>query len=155
MFTNKHIAIAVIVAPLLAIAGWYAVGNISGEKAMPAQPGQIYPLIASSNCRYASGECELTNNDLKLHIRAQGAGVLALELRASHPLEAILMSVTDPGTDEGPSAMLRLDSDGLRWSYPLQTPPRDTDLIRLVAARAGSSYFAQAPTVFLLPEDTP
>lgn len=149
MFTNKHVIIAMLVAPLLALLGWYAVGNWLGEKPAPARPGQAYPLVAKSNCRYPSGECELENNDLSLRITAGSAAAYSLELSASHPLESVLMSVADPAADPGPRIMQPLDDTGLRWRYAMLTAPRETDRLRVVVASAGSAYFAEASTAFL------
>lgn len=155
MLANKHVVIALIVAPLLGLFGWFAVGSFLGENPAPAQPGQVYPMLAKSNCRYASGECELSNNDLELRIRAENGTALALELIASHPLQSVLMSVTDPANDPGPTEMQRVDSQGLRWRFSLSAPPKETDRLRVVVGSAGSAYFAEASTLFLQRSEAP
>ena len=66
MFTNKHVIVALIVAPVLSVLAWYAVGSFTGEQPTPAEPGQSYPLVEKSNCRYPSGECELENEDFSV-----------------------------------------------------------------------------------------
>ena len=68
MFTNKHIIVALLVTPVLAVLAWFAVGAFVGEKPQQAAPGQSYPLVERSNCRYDSGQCDLHNEDLQLSI---------------------------------------------------------------------------------------
>ncbi|EED32647.1 conserved hypothetical protein [gamma proteobacterium NOR5-3] len=149
MFTNKHVVVALLVAPVLAILAWFAVGNLIGEKAAPAQPGEAYPLVEKSNCRYSSGLCELENQDIKLTLRLDETVGVALELTASHALEAALMSVSHPDRDPGPRAMQPGDAAGLRWRLPLSAVPSVDERIRVVISVAGSAYFADASTRFL------
>ena len=93
MFKNKHVIIAMIVAPILSILAWFAVGQFTGEQPQVAQPGQSYPLVEKSNCRYESGACDLENQDFKVRISLQ-AGVTGPEfvLTATHPLEGVVLS---------------------------------------------------------------
>ena len=42
---------------------------IVAERSHVAKPGSSYSLIAKSNCRYESGQCDLVNSDFKLTIR--------------------------------------------------------------------------------------
>ncbi|MFT4769186.1 MAG: hypothetical protein ACI8RN_002326 [Glaciecola sp.] len=153
MFTNKHVVVALIVAPVLSILAWFAVGNLTGEKAAPAQPGKAYPLLEKSNCRYVSGICELENQDLKITLRLDETVGLSLELTASHELEAALMSVSHPDRDPGPRAMQAADAKGFRWRLPLSDVPSDDERIRLVISAAQSAYFADASTRFLQAEE--
>ena len=46
MFTNRHVIIAMIMAPILAALAWISAGQFTGEQAAPARPGQSYPLVA-------------------------------------------------------------------------------------------------------------
>ncbi len=98
MFTNKHVIIAMIVAPILAVLAWFAVGEFTGEQPKRAEPGQTYPLVEKSNCRYQSGACDLENGDFKLRLSLQD-GVTGPEflLTASHPLEGVVLAVDAGG----------------------------------------------------------
>lgn len=155
MFTNKHVVVALLVAPVLSVLAWFAVGNLIGEKAEPALPGNSYPLAGKSNCRYASGLCELENADITISLRLDESVGTALELTASHPLDAALMSVADPAADPGPRAMQPGGGDGKRWRLLLNGRPAKAERIRLVVSLAGSAYFAEASTAFLQPGDAP
>jgi len=156
MFTNKHVIIAMIVAPILSILAWFAVGNLIGEKAQVAEPGRSYPLVEKSNCRYDSGVCDLENEDFKLVLSLEdGIGGQQLVLRASHPLEGVVMSISPEDGDAQPGAMRSADGQGLEWRLALDERPGTDKRIRLVASAAGTSYFADAGTLFLQPSDRP
>ncbi|MEH6634622.1 MAG: hypothetical protein V7700_03845 [Halioglobus sp.] len=150
MFTNKHVIIAVIVAPILSILAWFAVGNFIGEEPTVAQPGQSYPLVEKSNCRYPSGVCDLANEDFKLGLSYDDAvSGPQLVVRASHPLEGVVLSL---GVAE-PTAMRATDGQVLEWRIAIAEKPTPDLRIRVVARVAGSSYYGEAGTLFLLPKD--
>ncbi|MEM1113849.1 MAG: hypothetical protein AAGI11_18190 [Pseudomonadota bacterium] len=150
MFKNKHVIIARLVSPLLAILAWFAVGQLAGEKPAVAQPGKSYPLVEKSNCRYDSGACDIENEDLRLRLSlGETAGALDLQLSASHPLDGVLLAVSMGDADSQPAAMSSADAGGMEWRLPLsQLPPEGARLH--VAARAGqSNFFADTATAFL------
>lgn len=150
MFSNKHVIIAMIVAPLLAILAWFAVGNLIGEKPAPAQVGQSYPLVEKSNCRYTSGKCVLENEDFQLTLTYQEhPSASQLVLRSSHPLEGVVLGIGLPDTQETPSAMRASNGQGLEWRMVVASRPDPQQRIRLVARAGGSTYFADASTLFL------
>lgn len=150
MFTNKHVIIAMIVTPVLAVLAWIAVGQFAGEQAQVAQPGQSYPLVEQSNCRYSSGACDLRNEDFKLRLTLEaGPSGPEFVLSASHPLEGVVLAVSDPDSTAQPGAMRASDGQGLEWRMALAEIPGSTQRIRLVARAAGSSYFAEASTTFV------
>ncbi|WP_439106387.1 hypothetical protein [Congregibacter sp.] len=152
MFTNKHVVVALLVAPVLSIMAWFAVGSLTGEQAEPAKPGVAYPLVEKSNCRYASGMCELENQDVKLALRLDESVGLALELTTSHAVEAVLMSVSHPQSDPGPRPMQAADAEGLKWRLPLTNIPGADERIRVVVSIEDSGYFADASTLFMQEE---
>ena len=154
MFTNKHVIIAFIVAPILAILAWFAVGNLMGEKAAPAQEGQSYPLVEKSNCRYDSGVCHLENEDFRLALSYQDTPAgRELVLRSSHPLDGVALAVAVPGSEVPPGMMRAVDGQGMEWRLPVDSRPGLDQRIMLVASSGGSSYFADAATAFLQPRE--
>ncbi len=153
MFKNKHVIIAMIVAPILSILAWVAVGQLTGEQPQPAKPGESYPLVEKSNCRYESGACDLENEEFKLRLTLQD-GITGPEfvLTASHALEGVVLSVGAADSQEQPAAMRASDGQGLHWRIAIAEKPGAEQRIRLVARAAGSSYFADASTTFLQPK---
>ena len=152
MFTNKHVVIALIVAPILSILAWYAVGHLLGEQPAPAAPGNSYPLVEKSNCRYPSGQCELENAGFSITLRIvsgqQGPGQ-ALTVDSLHPLDGIRVALLAPGGEEGDGRNMRqTDGDGRQWSMPLDEMPADGARILLAAAAGGSTWFGDAATRF-------
>ena len=147
IFTNKHVLIAIVVAPVLAILAWFAVGQITGEKPRAAQRGQSYPLLEKSNCRYASGRCDLENADFKLALRFEHDTELFVE--SAHSLLGIMASVGKPGQKIPPLAMTAANATGKTWRHSFADAPGVDDRIHLVAATRESVYFSDASTSFI------
>ncbi|QFU75228.1 hypothetical protein EY643_05940 [Halioglobus maricola] len=153
MFTNKHVIIAMIVAPILAVLAWFAVGQFTGEQPQAAQAGKSYPLVEKSNCRYESGACDLENENFKLRLSLQdGLAGPEFLLSASHPLEGVVLAVGPTGDELTPMPMRAVDGQGLTWLIPLDGIPGPEEKIRVVANAESSSFFAEASTTFLQPE---
>jgi hypothetical protein len=55
VWSNKHVVIAALMAPVLALIANFRIGAMLGEDPQPAEAGQSYPLLEKPNCRYASG----------------------------------------------------------------------------------------------------
>lgn len=152
MFTNKHIITALLVSPLLAVLAWFAMGALLDEPPREAEPGQAYPLVESSNCRYDSQQCDLYNEDLRLSLSLQSdTGRPILGLTSSHRLDAVLMAVAASEDDSFPTSMLREDSEGRHWVLQLQGVPTDAERIHLVVQSRGSQWYADTSTAFLAP----
>jgi hypothetical protein len=148
VFTNKHVVIALIVAPILSVLAWFAVGSLTGEQAAPAEAGRDYPLVAKSSCRWSSGQCELENEDFELTLRYSDAGNLLVH--SAFPLEGVVVSVYDPEArgEIPPVALLPVDSAGHDWRHPASDRPVAGERIRLVAAAEGSRYYGEMSTAF-------
>lgn len=153
MFTNKHVIIAMIVAPVLSVLAWLAVGQLTGEQAAPAQAGLSYPLAEQSNCRYPSDACDLENADFKLRLTLQeNFDGLQMVVTATHPLDGILLQTNSA---QRPSGMRASSGRRLEWRMELDALPMPEERIRLVARAGGSSYFGDVATTFLQPDDRP
>ena len=153
MLTNRHVVVAIVVAPVLSLAGWWGVGEFIGEKAQPARPGDSYPLLEKSNCRYVSGTCNLENGDFFLTlVYTEGVAGNALLVRSSHPLDGLVASVAPAGGEAQPVSMGAIDEAGLHWRLALARLPDTRDRIRLVAGASGSVYFGDAGTTFIYPD---
>ena len=154
MFTNKHVVIALIVGPILAILAWVGVGQIAGEKAALAVTGKSYPLVEKSDCRYESGHCKLENEDFKLVLRIEQRGIdTVLVLKSVHALEGVMMSVAEPGSEISPSPMRASDAQNMEWVIPVEELPTPAQRFYLVASSGGVQYFGDAATLFIKPKE--
>ena len=150
LFTNKHVIIALIVGPILAILAWLAVGQIAGEKAAVAVAGQSYPLVEKSDCRYESGHCKLENEDFKLLLKVEQRGLGSLlVLTSKHALDGVMISVAAADHEVQPSAMRSGNAEALEWTLILESVPAPAERIHLVASRGGTQYFGDAGTLFI------
>jgi hypothetical protein len=155
MWKNKHLVIAMIVAPILAVLAWFAVGYVAGEKAQVAEPGVAYPLVARSSCRWESGECELVNNDLKMTILPLelGAQYTRLSLDSEFPLTQATFALLSDGNEVAASAE-HDESPGATAQMTVTIPAfADPEAMLRVAVTVHESiYFAEVPVVFMRPE---
>ncbi len=155
MWKNKHVVIAMIVAPILAILAWFAVGQIVGEKAHVAEPGAAYPLVARSNCRWESGECELHNNDLEMTILPLelGAQYTKLSLDSEFPLAQATFALLSNGSEVVANAENDSSPDApaqMVVTIPAFADPEAT--LRVAVTVRESLYFAEVPVIFMRPE---
>ena len=156
MWKNKHVVIAMIVAPILAVLAWFAVGSLVGEKARVAEPGAAYPLVARSNCRWESGECELVNNDLKMTILPLelGAQYTRLSLDSEFPLTQATFALLMGGNEVAAKAEHDASPDAV--AQMTVTIPAFADpeaMLRVAVTVQESLYFAEVPVVFMRPEE--
>jgi hypothetical protein len=150
---NRHMVVALLVAPVLALLAWFGVGQLLGERAAPAKPGASYPLLAQSGCRYAGGRCELSNGDIRLQISVEegdtGAGP-QLYLSASHALQGAQVAiVASPETQAPPLALTPVENGARRWQLALAQPLRGSERLRIAVRAADSLYFAETETTFV------
>ena len=145
-FTNKHVVIALLVAPVLAIGAWYAVGLIGAETPQKAVPGQSYPLVAKSNCRYASGQCSLTNGDIEFElIPAISNSALSLKITSNHSVGRVMLGL---GPESNPPKPEEAAFDVATQSWHYTVDESTAEKLFFVAEVQGSRYFAKLDTVF-------
>ncbi len=155
MFKNKHVIIALLVAPMLAIMAWFAVDYFVAEQPQAVQPGESYPLVAKPNCRRLSEGCELTNADLTLTLVVTGADATgaSVELTSVFPLQHAAVGFANDDVDEGPPAMLEsADTEGLSWAGNV-TGQIDADTSMRVLVRANeATFYGEVPVTFFFTE---
>jgi len=152
MFKNKHVVIAMLVAPVLSILAWLAVDYFISERPHVAESGATYALIAKSNCRYDSGQCDLENSDFSLSMRRGGIAnnSMVLTVTSSHALQGATLGLVDNGSPQQPSPMTSTDASRTSWQGTLLLPTSAEATIRVAVTAQGSTWFAEVPTVFLL-----
>lgn len=165
MFSNKHVVLALLVAPVLAVLSWFLAGQWLGEKPHAAVEGSSYPLVAQSNCRYHSGRCDLRNGDMRLSVVATAEnGKQRLVLTSGRALQAAYLAVGSDKPDEGssglgqksvshplakPEPMQRVDHDGLRWQTELERLPMAGQRLYVAATANGAHWYGDFGAIFL------
>ena len=152
MWTNKHVIVALLVAPILAILAWFGVDYLVAEQAQPAQEGTMYPLVARSNCRYDSGQCDLANSDIKMSIRPVEllASRTVLSLESEFVLEQVRFALV-VGADEvvGDAAPTQTPEGDALWVINIPAHADPQAVLRVAVTVAQSVYFAEVPVVFM------
>lgn len=154
IFSNKHVIIAMIVAPVLAILSYYFVDTLVREEPQLAQAGNSYPLTAKSNCRYTSGRCDLENSSFKTFLVVDHADQQQiLTLTSNYSLEGVQIGFADLANATGgdtlpPEPMQSISDDNKSWSItmPLQADA-NTQLMLAILAN-GAYYYAETTMGF-------
>lgn len=152
MFTNKHVIMAMLVAPILALIAYFSVDALVSETPHAAQAGQQYKLIAKPNCRYSSGVCGLKNGDFELTITGkwQDKEHLNLTVTSKHPLEGVIAAHIHEGEENpAPVNLQSTDTSGLTWSLQLFNPNAQMDQLHLAASAKKTLYFGEAALAFI------
>ena len=155
MFKNKHVVVAMLVAPILAVIAWFAVDYLVAERAKPARSGTTYPLVAKSNCRYDSGRCDLKNEDLEVSLRptAIDASGISLELSSVFPLTRAMVGVVEGDAEQAPAGFTAANSDQTEWTGRIARPASQESQLRVAIVANGATFFAEVPVVFLVIKD--
>lgn len=148
---NKHMTVAMLVAPLLGVGSYFLVDHFVGEKPQAAEAGQSYPLVAKPNCRRGGGYCGLKNKDFELTLSYEkaGDGRLLLKLESVYPLDGVMIALGVSESEQNPPApMLLSDEDGMNWSIEIANPDPDRHRLYLAASSGQSLYFGDVATKF-------
>lgn len=156
LFRNRHIIVALIIAPILALVAWFSADYLFGEKPQAAVAGHSYPLAELPGCRYAGGACGLKNADfeLQLALLPLTPDASALQVNSAVPLNGIVAAlVSADGLEQEPRPLRRADPSGRSWTVELQRPEAGRDRMRIAATAAGAEYFGEVATRFAQEED--
>lgn len=153
LLRNRHFITALLVAPLLAVLAWFVVGQWVEEPPLqptPAQSGDSYPMIERPGCRYAGGDCGLSNGDFKLALAftPDGQLIMASAIPLDYVLVGLASASAQPPLEAQPSSTQRD-----RWFYNFGAVPVSNDRLRVVAVTAGASWFGEASLIFTAPND--
>jgi len=120
------------------------------EKPHAAVDGRSYPLIAQSNCRFTSGQCDLKNNEFrsKMTIDAVKDGSV-LELTSSHPLDGVMIRfLENEKSDSSPQAMTSYSDDKRTWRTAFTETVSENTLVRLAMSANNAHYYAETTLAF-------
>jgi hypothetical protein len=148
---NKHVVLAMFVAPVLAIIAYFATDYVVSEKPHQAQQGNSYKLAAKSNCRYQSGQCTLYNGDVEVNVRAERitGSLIELRLHANMPLQNVLVSSVVANEETDPVVMQPAVSEENTWRAKIDIFDVEKGALRLVLELSGLLFYAETPAVFI------
>ncbi len=146
MLKNKHVIIALLVTPVLALLAYFGVDALVKERPHKAKEGASYELIAKPNCRYASGKCILKNGNFELTMRLDEG---LLRVSPNFALSGIRVGLLAAGTDEEQLYTLTYDKQANEWFTAFDTPVSAEQQLRVVARAGGASYFVQTVMAFI------
>jgi hypothetical protein len=152
MLKNKHLIVAMLVAPVLSILAYVGTDMALSEKPHAAKKGEVYKLRSKSNCRYTSGLCDMENGEFKVQFRSEDLtrDQLTLSMRSKLPLQGIKLSLVDKPEDEGtPLDMQVIDSENLNWTIALPAPASDESWLRVAIQANDTLYYCDTQTVFV------
>ena len=148
---NKHLILAMFVAPVLAIVAYFSVDHVVSEKPQAALQGNSYKLAAKSNCRYQSGICTLKNGDIEVHLMARRVGEQGVELtmHSELPIQNALVSYVTEHISSEPEYMNATTADMDDWSVTLYLDDPEKSTLRLALSILDSTYYAETTAVFI------
>ncbi len=152
MFKNKHLIIALLIAPILSLIAYFGTDMALSEKPHAAKEGESYKLAAKSNCRYTSGLCDFENGDFKMKFRSEKltADSVELSLKSVYPLEGIKVSLVENQEQNAqPIDMIRADQAGENWYITLPKPTSEEGWLRVAAQSDGTLYYGETQAVFV------
>ena len=152
LLKNKHVLVAMIVSPILAIISYFAIDYVVKEKPQAAQAGASYPLLAKSNCRYSSGQCNLVNSDFKASLKVESVdGRPELHLDANFPLDGVMIGIAQDGVDiqtVQPKPMVNSGESTQNWMLPLEVQVNEKTTLAIALSVNGAQYFGETMMAF-------
>ena len=152
---NKHLILAMFIAPLLAVIAYFAVDQVVSEKPQAAIEGASYKLVAKSNCRYKSGICTLENGDIEVKLRVEIIDNSRAEvfLSSEIPVQSALVSFVDDLGYETISREPRLMVTSVEypdtWSAVIDSVPTEKSILRLALRISDTLYYAETTAIFI------
>jgi len=150
--TNKHLVIALLVAPILTVIAWFVTDKMVTPEAEVASVGKSYELIAKPNCRYESSKCELVNGDVKLTIHSvkeTSSQNPSLTYTSTVPVEILRIEFLN-ADQETQHIVRHSDESGLfEAKEEVSASYDDITTMRLAFVSAGVHYYAETQTAFM------
>lgn len=148
---NKHMLLAMFVAPILAITAYIATDYTVSEKPQQATQGSSYPLSAGSNCRYRSGACTLKNGDIKIQLTPKRLSeeLVLLTLESNQNIKNAVIAVVQSGKENPPLTLQSLLNSESEFTTQLNLKDTENTTIRLAVIIDASTYFVETTTKFM------
>ena len=148
---NKHVIVAMLVAPVLAVIAYFATDFFVGEKPHKASAGNTYQLVERPNCRYASGKCELKNGNFLITLTPESLedGRIRINLASKFDLQGVKIAlVRTSESNPLPADMASVNRSPTKWTTMLPETVSEGSRIQLVVAASESLYYGDVSTAF-------
>ncbi|WP_456375814.1 hypothetical protein [Thiolapillus sp.] len=138
--SNRHVKLAIILAPMLAI-GAYILTGIYLDERIENRPLADKPLKLQPDCHLLSDVCELLHREIAVNIAVENKeGKTLLYLSASTPVKGVLVAFADTP----PQAMFNR-GDPEKWVLPVTQDISAGSRLKLVISGEKKRYFAEIP----------
>ena len=150
ILTNKHVIVAMIVAPILAVIAYFGVDHAVSEKPHSAIKGESYPLVAKSNCRYESGQCTLENGDISISLTPSlvGTTTIKFQLLSQQPLQGVKIGFAGAG-ESSPVSMQSNNDEQTEWLIHVKQSDVSNSQLMLALSMNDTVYYGQTGTDFI------
>ena len=152
LLRNKHVIIAMLVSPVLAVISYFAVDHMVAETPHAAQAGNSYQLIEKSNWRYHSGACDLQTGEFSLRLTGKNLadGKVEITLLSDFELTGVLQALVDQdGNESSPFNMIANDTQGKEWRAEVWVNDSESERMYLAISAKDALYYADASLTFI------
>ncbi|TYK65711.1 hypothetical protein [Colwellia echini] len=138
---NKHLKIAFLVAPILAIAG-FGLADLYSEN--EAAQVKLIQLVAEGNCDVSQNDCVLSSGEFQINVSDQGG---VTEINSTFPLDTATLFLVDEN-DKMTAYPLGMKKSPYYWRNntplgELVANQGDSYKLRLVAKIKGGQYISE------------
>jgi hypothetical protein len=154
LLTQRHVVVALLVTPLLAIGAWYLTGQFVAEDALtpqPAEAGLSYPLMARSGCRYAGGRCVLANGDLELAVTLANENEVTVSTSAV--AERVLVAAQILGEPAPQPLIAERGASPGEWRARVNLAGDGGEQLLIAVEVGGALFYGEAPLTFTTTPD--
>jgi len=138
--SNRHVKLAIILAPLLAIGGYILAGIYLDDK-IDTQPGVDRPLTLQPDCHLLTGICELLHREIAVNIAIEEKdGRQLFYLSSSTPIQGVLAAFGD-----NPPLPMHSRGDTKKWVLEPRRPVIPGNQVKLAISGGKNRYFAEIP----------
>ncbi len=141
--SNRHLKLAIILAPLLAI-GAYVITGIYLDRKIAEHPGSAQALHLQPGCRLLSNVCELLHREIAINIalESDADGKQWFYLSSSTPISGALVSFEN----RQPLPLLSR-GDARKWVVETRQPVQPKSMAQLAVTTPKNRFFAEIPII--------
>ena len=150
MGLNRHLRIAIILAPFLGIFGFGLTDTwINKDKPSPAtQRVLVRELQLVGQCILSGGECKLSKDEMGVDLRSAvstATNLLRLEISSTGHVRGLKMSLVQAGREDKLVPQRTMKTDRWYVEFPRSLVTQSSLTIRIALAQTRRVYLAEFP----------